>query len=78
MPVREEYYDRKGELYKVFSADEIKEIKGLPTVTRRTMKNLQGGHTTEVTYTKADYNIGIDDTLFSERFLRQPPRKWIE
>jgi len=78
LPLKEEYYDRKGELYKVFTADEIKDIKGFPTVTKRTMKNLQSGHRTEVTFTKADYNIGIEDSLFSERFLKQPPRKWIE
>lgn len=78
LPVKEEYYDRKGELYKVFAAEEIKEIKGFPTVTRRSMRNLQSGHMTEVTYVKTDYNIGIDDALFSERFLRQPPKKWIK
>ncbi len=78
LPLKEEYYDRRGELYKVFSADEVKDIKGFPTVTKRTMKNLQSGHRTEVSYTKADYNIGIEDSLFSERYLKQPPKKWIE
>jgi len=58
--------------------DEIKDIKGFPTVTRRSMKNLQSGHRTEVSYSKTDYNIGIEDSLFTERFLRQPPKKWIE
>lgn len=78
LPLKEEYYDKKGELYKVFTADEIKDIKGFPTVTKRTMKNLQNGHRTEVEFTKVDYNIGIEDSLFSERYLRQPLRKWIE
>lgn len=78
LPLKEEYYDRRGELYKVFSADEVKDVKGLPTVTKRTMKNLQSGHRTEVSYTKADYNIGIEDSLFSERYLKQPPKRWIE
>ncbi|MEW6739698.1 MAG: outer membrane lipoprotein-sorting protein [Nitrospirota bacterium] len=78
LPLKEEYYDRKGEFYKVFTADEVKNIKGFPTVTKRTMKNLQSGHRTEVAYIKSDYNIGIDDSLFSERFLKQPPKKWIE
>jgi hypothetical protein len=31
-----------------------------------------------VAYMKVDYNIGIEDNLFSERFLKQPPKKWIE
>lgn len=78
LPVKEEYYDRRGELYKVFTADEVKDVKGFPTVTKRTMKNLQSGHRTEVTYIKTDYNIGIEDSLFSERYLKQPPKKWIE
>ncbi len=78
LPLKDEYYDKKGELYRVFSADEIKDVKGFPTSIRRTMKNLQSGHRTEVTFTKSDYNIGIEDSLFSERFLKQPPKKWIE
>ncbi len=78
LPLKEEYYDIRNQLYKVFTADEIKDIKGFPTVTGRTMKNVQSGHSTHVTYTNAGYNVGIPDSLFSERYLRQPPRKWIE
>ena len=78
LPAKEEYYDRKGELSKIFTAEEIMDIKGFPTVTKRMMKNLQSGHRTEVAFTKTDYNIGIEDSLFSERFLKQPPKKWIE
>jgi len=78
LPVKEEYYDRRNELYKIFSADEIKDIKGFPTITKRTMKNLQSAHTTVVAYIKTDYSIGLEDSLFSERYLRQPPKKWIE
>ena len=78
LPLKEEYYDKKGELGRVFSADEIKNVKGFSTITKRVMKNIHSGHRTEVTYTKTDYNIGIEDSLFSERFLKQPPKKWIE
>jgi hypothetical protein len=78
LPLKEEYYDRKDELYKVFTADEVKDVEGFPTVTKRTMKNIQSGHRTEVGYLKADYNLGIEESLFSERFLKQPPKKWIE
>lgn len=78
LPIKEEYFDKRGELYKTFTADEIKDIKGFPTITKRTMKNLQSGHMTEVSYMKTDYNINIEDSLFTERFLKQPPKKWIE
>lgn len=78
LPLKEEQYDRKGARYKQFTADEVADIKGFPTVIKRTMRNLQTGHRSEVAYLKADYDLGLEDSLFSERFLRQPPRKWID
>jgi hypothetical protein len=78
LPLKEEYYDSKGELYRVFTADEVKDVSGVPTITKRTMKNLLSGHTTEVVYIKAEYDIGIEDSLFTERYLKRPLRKWIE
>ena len=78
LPLKEEQYDKKGIRYKLFTADEVTDIQGIPTVVKRTMKNLQSGHRTEVAYLKTGYNLGIEDSLFSERFLRQPPRKWID
>jgi outer membrane lipoprotein-sorting protein len=78
LPLKEEYFDRRGEPYRVFTADEVKDVGGFPTVTRRTMENLQSGHRTEVAFLKTEYDIGIKDSLFSERFLRRPLKKWIE
>lgn len=78
LPLKEDQFDRKNAAYKNFSADEVTVIKGHPTVIRRTMKNLQTGHRTEAAYANTDYDLGIEDSLFSERFLRQPPRKWID
>jgi len=78
LPMKEEYYDRAGAMARVFTADEVQEVKGFPTITKRTMKNLQSGHRTEVSYASQDYNVGLEESLFSERFLKQPPKKWIE
>lgn len=78
LPLKEEQYDSRGVRYKEFSADDVAEIKGRPTVLRRTMRNLQTGHRTEVGFIKIDYDLGLDDGLFTERYLRQPPRQWID
>jgi hypothetical protein len=78
LPLKDEQYDKKGTRYKLFAADEVADIQGIPTVVKRSMKNLQTGHRTEVAYLKTGYNLGIEDSLFSERFLRQPPRKWVD
>jgi len=78
LPLKEEYYDLKGDLMKVFTADRTGLVKGFPTVVSRTMKNVQNGHRTEVEFLKTDYNLGVEKKLFSERFLKRPPRQWIK
>ena len=72
---KEEYYDKRGSLSKVFTADEVQSIQGFPTTVKRTMKNVQTGHWTEAAYGEVKYNLGLTDGLFSERSLRNPPRE---
>ncbi len=74
---REEYYDRRDELYKAFTADEVKQVQDHWTSIKRTMKNTQNGHRTEVTFLAVDYDVGLEDSLFSERYLRNPPARWV-
>ena len=74
--LKEEYFDARGERVRVFTADEVLEIGGHWTVTRRTMKNLQSDHRTEVTFADVGYDVGLEEGLFTERYLRNPPRKW--
>jgi outer membrane lipoprotein-sorting protein len=78
LPLKEEYYDVQGALYKVFTADEIRDVQGLPTVTKRTMTNVKTGHKTEVVFDSVAYNVGLGDEIFTERALRKPPEKWLK
>ena len=77
LPLKEEFYDKQNELYRQFEAQELKDINGILTITKRTMKNVKTGHRTEVTFQGVEYNLGIEDNIFSERYLRRPPLKWI-
>ncbi len=78
LPLKEEYYDVQDALYKVFTADEIKEVHGFPTVVKRTMVNVKTGHKTEVVFERVQYEVGLGDDLFTERYLRRPPERWIK
>jgi len=78
LPLKEEYYDKRGDLYKIFTADKIENIQDIPTIINRTMLNTQNGHRTEVSYTEVKYNVGLKDNIFSERYLRSAPREWIK
>jgi hypothetical protein len=73
LPSREEYYDRRGELSRVFTAEEIRQIQGFWTVTRRVMKNVQTGHRSEAVLGDVRYDQKLDPGLFTERALRAPP-----
>ena len=78
LPLREEYYDTKEKLVRVFTADEIKKIDGEFIVTKRTMEDRKKGHTTVVAFSEIRLNVGIEDNIFTERFLRRPPAKYIK
>ena len=77
LPLKEEFYDKQNELYRQFEALVVKDINGIPTITKRVMRNIKTGHRTEVTFETVEYNLGIEDDVFSERYLRRPPLQWI-
>ncbi len=77
LPLKEEYYDRRGDLLRVFTADELQAIEGRWTVTRRTMRNVQSGHRTEVAYADTRYDRRLTPELFTERALRAPPAELV-
>ncbi len=77
LPLKEEYYDRQGELARLFTAGEIKEIQGFWMVTTRVMKNVQTGHRTEAVFADVRYNQKLAPDLFSERALRAPPAELV-
>ncbi|OGV69843.1 MAG: hypothetical protein A3K19_29000 [Lentisphaerae bacterium RIFOXYB12_FULL_65_16] len=83
LPLKEEYYDLRNELARVFTADTIENASSgagrgeIPTVMKRTMRNVKSGHRTEVTFKSVSFNVGLTDDIFTERYLRQAPSKWV-
>lgn len=78
LPLQEEYFDIRDERLRLFTADEVKEVQGHWTVTRRVMNDVRSGHRTEVVFHGVQYGIGLTEDLFSERYLRRPPARWIQ
>ncbi|MBI2498002.1 MAG: outer membrane lipoprotein-sorting protein [Opitutae bacterium] len=77
LPLKEEYYDAQKQLARVFTADEVREVDGLPTAVKRTIKNVKSGHHTAVEFREVRYHAGLTDEVFTERSLRRPPAPWI-
>ncbi len=78
IPMKKEYFDKNGKLYRKLEVLESKEIQGFPTITKGQAINLETGGKTEITFSNVEYNIGIPDDIFTERYLRRPPRKWLK
>jgi len=74
LPMRAEYLDKEGRAYRVVEALEVKEIQGHPTVVRSRVQDLAGGETVSV-FENIRYDIGLSTEIFSERYLRNPPRE---
>ncbi|MFH1092599.1 MAG: outer membrane lipoprotein-sorting protein [Candidatus Omnitrophota bacterium] len=77
MPVKAQYYDKQGKLYKTVEALEIKDINGHPTVIKSKATDLTAGSYTVIEFSKVEYDLGFEDDIFTERYLRRPPRKWL-
>lgn len=78
LPLKEEYFDKKGEMVRRFTAMTIEEVDGIPTLTSRKIENLKKGSHTIVNFSKISYNAGITEDVFTERYLKTPPREYIK
>jgi len=83
MPMKMEYYDKNDALFRVIESQKLERIKAVegqqeveyPTVTRSVVKDLRTGSTTEMVFSEVRYNIGLTDDLFTERYLKRPPKE---
>jgi outer membrane lipoprotein-sorting protein len=75
LPSKAEYYDKNGKLYRKVAATKVETIKGYPTVVESVASDLKAGTSTTNTFSNVEYDIGLNDRIFSERFLRRPPRE---
>ncbi len=77
IPVQVEYFNDSGQKYRVAKALKVDTIQGHPTVTEASMENLQTGSKTTMRYEEVKYDLDIPDEVFTERYLRKPPRQYL-
>ncbi len=75
LPMRAEYYDSSGERYREVEALKIETIQGHPTVMIAEARDLKSGSSTRNEFHQVEYDLGLKEQLFTERFLRRPPRE---
>ncbi|VGO17267.1 hypothetical protein PDESU_05863 [Pontiella desulfatans] len=75
LPRHAEYFDKNGKHYRTVEATKVETIQGFPTVTESVVKDLNSGGSTVNTFKNIQYDIGLKENIFTERFLRRPPRE---
>jgi hypothetical protein len=78
LPMKIDYTDGAGKLYRRVEVLEVEEIDGHPTVTTSRVSDLQSGGKTDMQFRYIKYDVGLPDSVFTERSLRNPPREWLE
>lgn len=75
--VKVEYRDDAGKVYRTYEALKVGKVQGYPTVLKARMSDLRSKGTTTVTYEDVAYDLGLPANIFTERYLRRGPRKWM-
>jgi hypothetical protein len=78
LPVKIEYINKSGKLYRRIEALRVKTVQGKPTVTKMRASDLKNGGSTILLMKGIKYDINVPKSVFTERSLRNPPRKWFK
>jgi hypothetical protein len=74
VPMKMEFYDKQGKLYRVIESKKVEVIQKFPTVVKSVVSDLKTGSKTEMEFSNVKYNIKLKD-IFQERYLHRPPRE---
>ncbi|WP_319372326.1 outer membrane lipoprotein-sorting protein [uncultured Ilyobacter sp.] len=77
LPIKAEYYNSSGKIYRRITAEKVEIIEGFPTITLMKADEIEKGTYTTNRFSDVTYNLGMEDDIFTERYLRRPPRKWL-
>jgi len=74
VPMKMEFFDKTGKLYRTIESTEVKTIQDFPTVTKSVVQDLKTGSKTEMEFSGVKYDLKLKN-VFQERYLRRPPRE---
>jgi hypothetical protein len=78
LPMKIDYTNAAGVVYRRVEVIEVTNIDGHPTVTASRVSDLLSGGKTDMQFRYIAYDVGIPANVFSERSLRTPPREWLQ
>lgn len=70
-PLKLEFYNKKGELYKLLEVKDVEKNNNYYTMKNLVMKDLDRGTSTEMVIDQIEYDLPLDDQIFTVRFLKR-------
>ncbi|MGV7221844.1 MAG: outer membrane lipoprotein-sorting protein, partial [Nitrospinales bacterium] len=77
IPVKTQFYDKNNKPYRTYEALKVETVNDFPTVTQSRMSDSRIGGQTTMSYSDVKYNIELPENIFTERYLRNAPRKYL-
>ena len=77
IPVKTQFYDKDDKPYRTYEALKVETVNDFPTVTQSRMSDSRIGGQTTMNYSEVKYNIELPENIFTERYLRNAPRKYL-
>ena len=80
IPLKVEYTNHDNKVYRRYTSAAIVDIQGFKTITKRVMESPLEKTKTEMLINpkKTQYNVGLKETLFTERSLKNPPMEYLK
>jgi len=67
----------KQQKYREYQALKVDKVQEHNTVTQAKMKDLRTGSETTVDYSDVEYDVGVPEDVFSERYLQAAPAQYL-
>lgn len=78
LPMLIEYHDESNTVYRRVEVVLVEQIQGYPTVMKSKVSNLKTQGHTLLEFRRPVYDLGMDETVFTVRSLRSPPKNWLK
>jgi len=77
IPIKISYFNKNKENYRNYEVLKVENIQGFQTVVQSRMKDLRAKSETVVEYSNVAYTLNLPDEIFTERYLRNPPKDYL-
>lgn len=77
IPVKIEF-EKGGEVYREVTTLAVDDIQGFKTVVKGSIKDKNIGGETIMEYSSVEYDTGLPEEVFTERYLRQAPEQYLQ